>query len=157
MHVLFFLLQFLSSAPLAFHLAAITSFRWNTTLGEIVGKFRENFVFYPIFSHLFSKWANDSPILRKKMGKYWEKYKIFSRFFSVYRIALGETCSGRLSNVVSCDILRQYLICSQEVRLLKLLYERIFISFGGQILIWMCWNWEGHLPCLGTTNLVQMY
>jgi len=41
-------------------------------LGKIMGKL--------IFPFFFSKWANYSPILRKKMGKIWGKYKNFPKF-----------------------------------------------------------------------------
>jgi len=47
------------------------------TLGKIV----RNFVFFPKFSHFFSKCANNSPILRKKWEHLGEKYKIFPKFY----------------------------------------------------------------------------
>jgi len=57
-------------------------------LGKNMGRLQENFVFFPKFSIFSSNWTNNSPILKKKMGKFWETYKknheIFSQFFPVY-------------------------------------------------------------------------
>jgi len=45
------------------------------TPGKIVRKFHENFVFYHPKNTFFLKWTNDVPILRKKIGFFWEIQK----------------------------------------------------------------------------------
>jgi len=45
---------------------------------------REIFVFFPSFSILFSKWANNSPILRKKWENFGENTTFSPGFFPVH-------------------------------------------------------------------------